>query len=224
MSTTEPPHRFDHISICSSASINSDDEFIEYLCKIKEIPLPDEFKNRVVDIQPDDVGESEIYFGESGNSDPREAEENIQVDKLNDDELHVHTEFSSDKIDAIVSILEEITEIIGSIEINTVHTRGDTLIDFESLDLPLDFDHPARPNGVRFLYDDDIHLIQKANPDHVETALEDSEEDIDEDLLFWRTEHRLEKEMTSSEVKNFIDEFIEGIRETQADIADHEVE
>lgn len=155
---------FDRVSVCSYADFEDKGELSEYLDKIRSIDLPPGFSNRIIDIDDGNLTDFEIHFGETGPDPPSESENHVLVNYDNEDtdQLHIHSYMNQSTLDDGLDIFNEISEIVGELDIHILSAQGYAMLQFEELDLPIAEDSQRKPNGVRYSLNDRSYLVQAA--------------------------------------------------------------
>lgn len=151
-----------------------------YIRTISKLDTPSKIRNRIVDIDEDDVDQSKLTIGLTENGDPAESDNNyLVIDKLDDEKGHLHIYSERPHIDDFATYLSDIVDILGEVELDPITYRISIKKEFESLDLNVEVTLPDefekdiyQITGVRFdIGDSDSDYLIQKNPSTGDTRL-----------------------------------------------------
>lgn len=205
MSDIDTPTFFDEISVCSYYNFETEEECVSLFEELRTVNLPNEIENRIVDLSDDSCEEYEILFGESGPEHPSEPKNRIEINVSdNGESIHVHTYANTLKLDHVLEIYEDVIGILGEVEVKICTFELFDFYEFSRMNLPVDFESKFEPNGVRFQYEGDPHLIQKVSEDATAELSEFLDDEDDINITFVRTERHPKEVITEEDAEEFI--------------------
>lgn len=214
MADSDTVIHYDKISVCVYSSFKNRDreDLLDVFYDVSHIDLPDDYMNRIVDIDEKSPEDSTIYIGESGDEDPTSSDNNIVIEfaDLEDEDIHTHFYADSDTLDSMVQIFDSIQSILGRGRLHLLTIESYSFIDFSQLNLPIDYNHEFSVSGVRYKNQSRNFSIAKA-PENV--IPEDKE-----GMVYLSVQNESKKSI--SEDTNFIDEELSTLRQHLREISE----
>ena len=159
------------VSITAGREYESKDALLGRLRALEEISAPSGFKNRIVDIDPEDPTESELYIGESGSTPPDEGVSNQvhvfsdeQDSNEEDESSYVQTIFARFEAEYTAELQTFLNEIVGKVdtlEVNVFWANLEFDGKLDELDIPIRKVDDKEVRGVRFSIENDQYMVQR---------------------------------------------------------------
>lgn len=146
---------FHHLHLGGEKSFDTHEDLLSAMNKMSELDRPDIYDNQVFDIE--NTGVPEILFESS------ETETNgfrITIGD-SDDVLSISAASDLEHLEQMYSLFSSITELIGMVELTTIHGRLDLNEDFIDLDIREKIDLEYNIKGIRLEHANVDHIIQQ---------------------------------------------------------------
>ncbi|WMT09409.1 hypothetical protein NP511_07170 [Natrinema thermotolerans] len=148
--------------------MEDDTEAVELFKEIKEMSFPDSLQNYSVEIQEDNVEESEIMISEDKLSEPDTYEYSsllINMFESEEDEpprIHFHPYIGPENFD---DVFEFLSDVLGEKQINIRSIESDLHIENSPNDLNIIHDSADQVDlvGYRFDHDEDNYIVQESS-------------------------------------------------------------
>ena len=169
MSKTTADLNIQSVSICAYADYEGGEELIEYFKGIRDIPTPPEYSNKIIDINEEELADSELLFGPSGSDPPSESgrdrvEVNVvdgQEDGDDDEYLHIHMDATGQAIEHSFSIFKDAVAVVDEAEIHVTGIEVALHSTLSELELPIEVTGDYNLNGGRLTNGKKSYLLQE---------------------------------------------------------------
>ena len=203
MTDLEPD--FQYLNLCLQYEPDSHDELVSMVEHLTGLNPPEDFANQTVNVDIDEVSETEITFSTDAPPYPQDYNQSSFLTSVSEEDRFVHNHIYSEPeyLDNLLDLLEYVLETFGP----TVPT---TLSIIHSIEAPVDelgigtSPDGTRLSGVRFYIDNDEYIFGEWNEvTSVRCALDEGEALRPEEL-------RSEIEERIDRTKNQVMEVIDG--------------
>lgn len=154
--------QFISISIEASSNYSDAENLKRDLKLLKDLPVPEEFSNRLIDINEGDLSDSTLMFSDQPASELDVLAPNIIAISVSEEyEIRLHAYFSLEFLTDIQEAFDRALSIFQKMKISKFNSEIEMQAPFKELNLPFDTDSDLDLVGVRFNMDDMNFILQE---------------------------------------------------------------
>lgn len=162
-----PEAQIKQINLEGEAGYSEEKELITLLGELSNLDVPEILSNEFVSIGEE--GSGVMYTDKENN--------NVLIARPGEDAeiLHIHLLFESENIEIFESILGDIVDIVGNLDVTSFVVNFDLDADFNELSLPIESTDNYDVKGIRISEEEVDYIIQESDDS---TSVSASKEDI----------------------------------------------
>lgn len=160
------------VSVCTYADFNDTDQLLGYFDRIRKLNKPLQFSSQIVNIDTDEMTNSEIIIAKSGTFSsvepgPNRIEVNVREGSESEpDQIHIHMH-GDEEWELANTVYEKIVGVVDEVETYLIHVDAEVDVGFDELELPVQKESDYEIGGINFKEDTNAYLIQRTRDDGV---------------------------------------------------------